>query len=37
MIIVFTILACAPFLATLILSNIRLETTGRSLEEIGSG
>jgi MFS transporter, putative metabolite:H+ symporter len=34
---VFTILACAPFLATLILSNIRLETTGRSLEEIASG
>ena len=33
---VFTILAAAPFLATLILSNIRLETTGRSLEEIGS-
>jgi putative MFS transporter len=33
---VFTMLAAAPFLATLILSNIRLETTGRSLEEIGS-
>jgi MFS transporter, putative metabolite:H+ symporter len=34
---VFTLLACAPFLSTLVLSSIKLETTGRSLEEISSG
>lgn len=33
---VFAMLAAAPFLAALILANIRLETTGRSLEEIAS-
>lgn len=34
---VFTMLAAAVFLATLILANIRLETTGKSLEEIEAG
>jgi putative MFS transporter len=33
---VFTLLACAPFLTTLVLSSIKLETTGKSLEEISS-
>lgn len=34
---VFTLLACAPLLSTLVLSGIRMETTGRSLEEINVG
>lgn len=34
--VVFTMLACAPFLSSLALSRIRLESTGRSLEEISA-
>jgi hypothetical protein len=34
--VVFTMLAFAPFLSGLVLSRIRLESTGRSLEEIAS-
>lgn len=33
---VFAILACAPFLAALVLSGIQLETTGRALEDISA-
>lgn len=34
---VFTVLALAPFLTAVLISTIKLETTGRSLEEISAG